>query len=102
MYEYSKLPEGLQGGMQRYLEHGILPGHFLTAVLENNLFSAVMRADSTNLSLIADIVKWIHNEAPGNSHGSEAIVIEWVDEVRKEWEESIVSLRAFPSKKELL
>ena len=78
MFEYEKLPFGLRDGMQRYLENGIMPGHFLTAVLENNLFDAVMRADSTNLSLMPDIVKWIYNEVPWEAHGSERIVKAWV------------------------
>jgi len=79
MCDYSTLPEGLQGGMQRYLEHGILPGHFLTAVLKNNLFDAVMRADANNLKELPSIVRWIHNEARGDSHGSIVKVVDWVN-----------------------
>ena len=33
MYDYSGLPEGLQGGMQLYVEKGISTGGFLTACL---------------------------------------------------------------------
>ena len=84
MFEYEKLPFSLRDGMKRYLEHGIIPGHFLTAVLENNLFDAVMRADSTNLSLIPDIIKWIHWEIPAEACGSKAIVKAWTDKVREE------------------
>ena len=83
MYNYETLPVGLRSGMQRYLENGISPGHFLTAVLENNLFSAVMRADSTNLSLLPDIVKWIHWEIPMECNGSRAVVDAWLKKERK-------------------
>ena len=79
MYNYETLPEGLQGGMQRYLEQGIMPGHFLTAVLKNNLFEAVMRADADNLKELPNIVKWIHWEIPSSSHGSDITVKAWID-----------------------
>jgi len=77
MVNYEKLPDNLQGGMERYIEDGILPGHFLTAVLENNLFNAVMRADANNLKEIPNIVKWLHWEIPSASHGSKENVLHW-------------------------
>ena len=79
MYNYEKLPLGLQGGMQMYIEHGISGGGFLNAVLENDLFSAVMRADVTNLKELVNICRWIHNEVPSGSHGSELKVKAWID-----------------------
>lgn len=82
MYNYETLPEGLQGGMQRYLEQGIMPGHFLTAVLKNNLFEAVMRADADNLKELPNIVKWIHWEVPSGSHGSIIKVKEWIKDFK--------------------
>ena len=84
MYDYSRLPEGLQGGMQMYIEHGISGGGFLNAVLENDLFSAVMRADVTNLKELPNIVRWVHNEAPPYSHGSKLKVKEWINKIREE------------------
>ena len=84
MYNYETLPKGLQGGMQRYLEQGLAPGSFLTAVLENNLFDAVMRADSTNLSFLPDIVKWLHWEVPMECNGSRVLVDAWKAKVREE------------------
>ena len=39
--DYSKLPHGLRDGMQRYIENGAQVGHFLTAVLSNDLAGAV-------------------------------------------------------------
>ena len=75
---YAGLPEGLQGGMKRYVEDGIQAGHFLTAVLSNDLLGAVSRADSINIKLIPDVVRWIYNEAPINSNGSEVKVQRWI------------------------
>lgn len=79
MFNYEKLPESLRDGMKRYVEDGLLPGHFLTAVLENNLFSAVMRADANNLKELPSIVKWIHWKIPSSSHGSDITVKAWID-----------------------
>ena len=77
MDNYAGLPEGLQGGMKRYVEDGIQAGHFLTAVLSNDLLGAVSRADGTNVKLIPEIVRWIYNEAPSNCWGDEERVQEW-------------------------
>ena len=79
MYNYSKLPTGLQGGMQRYIEDGYPVGHFLTAVLSNDLLGAVSRADDTNIKVLPEIVRWIYNEAPVNCWGSEKKVRTWLD-----------------------
>lgn len=64
------VPEHIRGGLIRYLELGIPPGGFLTAVLENNLFEAFGRADQTNQRALFGIVSWIYNNAPHDSHGS--------------------------------
>ena len=77
MSNYAELPEGLQGGMQRYVEDGIQAGHFLTAVLSNDLLGAVSRADSTNIKLIPEIVRWIYNEAPSSCWGNVEKVQAW-------------------------
>ena len=79
MYDYSGLPESLQDGMQRYLEHGIRAGDFLTNVLSNDLSGAVSRADSKNINLLPDIVRWIYNEAPSGCWGSDIKVEAWLD-----------------------
>ena len=79
MPNYSKLPVGLQDGMQRYIEKGFQTGHFLNAVLSNDLFGAVSRADGTNIKLIPEIVRWMHWEIPSNAWGSQEKVKSWED-----------------------
>lgn len=75
---YDKLPtDELRGAMQRYIEQGLDPGHFLTAVLRNDLVDAFGRADIYNERLLHDIVQWVYNEAPSNCWGSDEKVREW-------------------------
>tara|TARA_Y100000296_G_scaffold82583_1_gene111974 strand:+ start:597 stop:908 length:312 start_codon:yes stop_codon:yes gene_type:complete len=78
MYDYAKLPEGLQDSMKLYLEKGIRAGGFLTACLENDLVGAINRADKTNLARLQDIVKWIYWETPQGCWGNSEKVEAWI------------------------
>lgn len=49
---------------------GLLPGDFLTAVLQNDLMEALGRADSYNRATIFQICSYIYNELPSTCHGS--------------------------------
>ena len=83
MYNYEKLPtEILQESMERYLEHGIEGGHFLTKVLSNDIAGTIDHADSININLLPDIVKWLYNEVPLECWGSEIKVKAWVDKFK--------------------
>jgi len=64
--------------MQRYIERGILPGGFLTAVLENNLVLAAMRADNTNRHRLLDFAEFLYSEAPSICWGSRERVERWI------------------------
>jgi len=77
MFNYSMLPEHMRGGAQRWIENGILPGSFMTAVLQNNLTEALNRADSINKERLHDIVAFFYNEAPSACWGSPEQVEEW-------------------------
>ena len=79
---YESLPEGLRGGIERYIEHGIRPGSFLEAVLTNDLFSAFGRADLINRHRMFDICMWIYNEAPSQCWGSKEKVEAWIEKRR--------------------
>lgn len=76
--DYSDLPEHMQGAMQRYIDNGIEPGGFLTAVLCNDLMRAIGRADSINRGRIHDYVTWLYNNAPPSCFGSEEKVDAWM------------------------
>ena len=55
---YEAIPELLRGGITRYVEHGIKPGGFLTAVVMNDLETATRRADPQSLEVLPLIVRW--------------------------------------------
>lgn len=72
------IPERMMGGIERYLEHGIEPGSFLTAVIHNNLAEAVGCADEENMANLPAYVAFFHNEAPSTSWGSEERMQQWI------------------------
>jgi hypothetical protein len=74
------IPDHTKAALDRYVEHKILPGGFLLAVLSNDLFGAVGRADSQNLAALPDIVKYVYNEMPSASWGSQDMVYKWVED----------------------
>jgi len=79
MFDYSKYPnQSNVDGVRRYLEHGIPGGHFLTAVIENNLKEACQRADDHNRRILFEITRWFYNEAPAQSWGSPEEMQDWI------------------------
>ena len=76
---YDLLPDHLRAGAEDYIENGREPGHFLLAVLENNLVDAFGRADHASLAAMHNIVIWLFNEAPSSCWGSRAKVDAWIE-----------------------
>jgi hypothetical protein len=77
-YDYGRLPPHLQGGVRRYIEKGIPPGDFLTAVITNDLFLAISHADSTSLAALPDIVRFFYNESPSGCWGTPEKMKAWM------------------------
>lgn len=75
---YALLPEHIREGMQRYIEHGVEPGSFLRAALENDLVESFACADADNLARMFDIVKFLYNECPMVCRGSKKAVADWI------------------------
>lgn len=71
------IPEHMQGAMERWIEHGMLPGSFLQAVLSNDLFDAVGRADDLNRRILPDYVVYLYSYAPSECFGSREKVQQW-------------------------
>lgn len=81
--QYYPMRNDLYGALERYLNHGILPGGFLTAVLENNLMEAFGRADSMNSANLRNIVGYIYNHIPSNAWGSKERVRDYVKSLKE-------------------
>jgi len=79
-YALHELPTHMQEGMCRYIQRGILPGGFATAVLENNLVDAFARADATNTHAMRAWASWLYNRAPRGCWGSPKAVDEWSEQ----------------------
>lgn len=67
--DYS-IRDDMMGAIRRYIDHGIPPGSFLTAVIENNLSEAVGRADDENCANLPAFVAYFYNEASSACWGS--------------------------------
>lgn len=76
--DYSMLPDYMQSAARRYVENRLPPGHFLTAVLSNNLVDAVLCADLTNRARLVDYAFWLYHELPGNCWGDPETVAQWL------------------------
>ena len=75
---YDAIPKRIMEALERYEHGGVLPGHFLQAILHNNLFVTVWRADDDSYAALKQIVHYVYNEMPGNCWGSKDVVNEWV------------------------
>ena len=53
-----------------YIDNRRLQGHFLTALVENDLAQAINRADNTSRRLLFDYVSFLYNRAPAECWGS--------------------------------
>lgn len=76
--DYSMLPDGMREATRLYVEEGICPGGFLTAVLENNFVHAVTSADRTNKENLKTWAIWLYNEAPAACWGNSEEVNKWI------------------------
>lgn len=74
------IPPQTLNSIQDYVEHGLPPGDFLTAVLENDLKEAFGRADDQNRPALFDIVAYCRNRIPAVCWGSNENVTEWMKE----------------------
>lgn len=52
-------------------------GHWMTAVFENNLMGGVCYADSENIKILPDLLRWIHSYIPAACHGSAKKLRAW-------------------------
>lgn len=75
--DWSLVPAHMWEGMKSYIEHGRMPGSFLTAVLQGDLSTAALHADYINAPRLADYAKFLAWYAPSGCHGSVENVEAW-------------------------
>jgi len=73
----AKIPTLVLNGLVNYLYYGSKPGHFLCAVLTNNLFEAVARSDNDSLAALREIIWLVYNRTPSPSWGDKAKIEAW-------------------------
>jgi hypothetical protein len=77
MLSRDNVPQDIIDSLNRWRDHGIQPGGFLTAVLRNDLKGAVNRADENNMHIIPDIVFVLYNDYPSAMSGYEEVMRDW-------------------------
>ncbi len=81
----SGIRPSLHGGIARYIESGVMPGSFLTAVISNDLIGAICRADDDmTIEELRALRLWFYNDAPSQCHGSPQKMAAWSAAKQKE------------------
>lgn len=77
--DYEQIPLSTQDALVNYVDHGLIPGGFLKAVLSNDLFKAVGRADASNRATLPLIVQFVYNRCPMDCWGSSEAVEKYAE-----------------------
>lgn len=75
---YPGMHRELLDALEQYLNHGLPPGGFLIACLENNLLEACSRAEHWNKPNLPDIVGYLYNLFPAKAWGNRDKVRAWM------------------------
>tara|TARA_R110000824_G_scaffold167181_9_gene343998 strand:+ start:652 stop:963 length:312 start_codon:yes stop_codon:yes gene_type:complete len=78
---YLALPTRMLPPLYAYILDGKAPGHFLTAVICNNLRDAVNRADEENLNVLQVWIKLFYNHMPPECYGSQERMLAWMNKL---------------------
>ena len=82
---YHLIGKPILEGINRYVLRHQPVGHFLTAVLPNDLRTAFGRADPENEKILHDIVGYCYNEIPGMCQGTAAKYKAWTEMAEDKW-----------------
>ena len=72
------IPRHIKTAIDGYVDHGRSIGGFVFAVLCNDLFEAVARADEYSRLCLDDICKYIFNFTSPSCWGSKKKVVDWL------------------------
>jgi hypothetical protein len=89
-YEYPKacpsyLKQKHYDSISLYVRKGSNPGHFLAAVLANDLMGATSRADDESFGDLKAITMFIYNDVPGMCCGTREKVNAWLAGAHREY-----------------
>jgi hypothetical protein len=77
MTTYSAIPASILLAIDRFVQHGLMPGGFVMSCLENDLRGAVTRAEEGSLTALLPIVQFLNMEIPSPAWGSRSAVDSW-------------------------
>lgn len=88
MYTFNEfyIQDHMMEGIKRYVEDGIRPGDFLTAIICNDLTNSVWRADETNMRNIPAFVEYFYNRVPLSIWKSKENMEAWIELKQEERE----------------
>lgn len=72
------IPERMMAGIGRYVQFGTQPGHFLTALIKNDLRETINRADDSNILILPAYIGYFYNETDPRCWGSPAKMHAWM------------------------
>lgn len=78
------IPSDTLASLRGYRDEKLNTGEFLRAVLANDLFEALAKADPENLAAIRTILSWVYNSMPSHAWGSYQKVDDWLEPVGDE------------------
>lgn len=78
------VPVHMWDAVEGYFIHKYPPGHFMTALLSNDLMEAMGRADDTNAANMHRWCQFLYCYAPAGSYGSPERVHAWLSPVKEE------------------
>jgi hypothetical protein len=91
MYKFKKyhIPDRMMPSIHNYIQYGVEPGSFLSAIIRNDLTYAVLSADEENMDNIPAFVSYFHEKAPAICWGNAEIMDIWIESHRKKREEGL-------------
>ncbi len=75
--EYTRIPVSTLDTLVDYVNHGLSCGDFLTAMLEQDLYTALFHADRQNYGALREIGLCIYNVLPRDCWGSKEKCADW-------------------------
>lgn len=86
---WTRVPDHLKGGLQRYLNHRLKPGSFLEAIITNDLYRAYRTADGESFHGLREVIEYLYWDAPSKSWGSVEKFEAWLALKREENKECL-------------